>query len=164
MEYKGNIFELYERLTQYTKEKVVREQEVKSKYLNWFDPLFLSAIGLERLSRYIFNLAEFSSRDIDGMRKISTEDLTYNFNEYYRVNTVSALDDEEMFVLASSNSIRPSRVYYKKIKTETSSGAFENKFIFPLYISNDMSLLSALTGLTVLRGVTPTNIKQSDGY
>jgi hypothetical protein len=34
MEYKGNIFELYERLTQYTKNKVVREQEVKSKYLD----------------------------------------------------------------------------------------------------------------------------------
>ena len=47
MEYKGNIFELYERLTQYTKNKVVREQEVKSKYLDWFDPLFLTQVGRE---------------------------------------------------------------------------------------------------------------------
>lgn len=164
MEYKGNIFELYERLTQYTKDKVVREQEVKSKYLNWFDPLFLTAIGLERISKYIFNLASFANNNINGTRKLNNVDLVYKFNEYFRIKTNNDLQDKDMFVLANSNSIRPSRIYYKKITTETLSGIFENKFIFPLYLGNDITLLTSITGMSVLRNVNATEVKQSVNY
>lgn len=164
MEYRGNIFELYERLTQYTKNKVVREQEVKSKYLEWFEPDFVTVVGMERIAKYIFNLNSFANRAVNGIRTIKTGDLTYKFNEYFRMNSVDALNNKEMFVTANSNSIRPSRIYYKKIQTEVSSGNYEYKFIFPLYIQNNMSSLSAIVGLTVLRSVTPTSIAQSVNY
>lgn len=164
MEYKGNIFELYERLTQYTKNKVVREQEVKSKYLDWFDPLFLTQVGLERLSKYVFNLASFANTNVNNIRKINNTDLVYNFNEYFRTKSTDSLENKEMFVLANSNSIRPSRIYYKKVTTEIDPGVFENKFIFPLYLSNNISLLTSITGMSVLRNVTPTEIKRSINY
>jgi hypothetical protein len=164
MEYRGNIFELYERLTQYTKNKIVREQEVKYRYLNWFDPNFLTVIGMQRISRYIFNLGSFASKNVDGKMKVNYVDLTYKFNEYFRINSSSGLDGKEMFVNANSNSIRPSRIYYKKIKTEIGINSFENKFIFPLYISNNVTLLSGITGMVVLRDVTPISVNQSVTY
>lgn len=164
MEYKGNIFELYERLTQYTKEKVVREQVVKSKYLNWFDPSFLTVVGLERISKYIFNLGAFSDKVVNGTRAVKTGDLTYKFNEYYRVNSTLPYDANEMYVNANSNSIRPSRIYYKKVKTEIGTNSFENKFIFPLYLGNDVAILPTITGLVVLRSVTASSVKQSITY
>jgi hypothetical protein len=90
--------------------------------------------------------------------------MVYKFNEYFRVKSNENLEDKDMFVTANSNSIRPSRIYYKKITTETSAGVFENKFIFPLYISSDISLLTSITGMMVLRNTTPTEIKQSVTY
>lgn len=164
MEYKGNIFELYERITQYTKAKIIREQEVKTKYLDWFDPDFLTITGLQRLSKYIFNLETFANKSINGTRMLNTTDLSYGFNEYLRIGSTANLDDKEMFVMARSNSIRPSRIYYKKVKTEIGTGSFENKFIFPLYLASDIATLTANTGLTVLRAVTPTSVKQSTTY
>jgi len=164
MEYRGNIFELYERLTQYTKDKVVREQDVKTRYLDWFDPNFVTVVGMERIAKYIFNLNSFSNRAVNGIRNIKSGDLTYKFNEYFRLTNNGNLSGKDMFVTANSNSIRPSRIYYKKIETETGAGTFEYKFIFPLYIQNNMSSLSSIVGLTVLRSVSPTTIRQSVNY
>ena len=166
MEYRGNIFELYERLTQYTKDKVSREQDVKSKYLDWFDPNFITTVAMERIAKYIFNMNSFSNRAVDGIRSIKAGDLTYKFNEYFRLEANSAaLNNNDMYVMANSNSIRPSRIYYKKVATEKAVGVFEYKFIFPLYIQNNMSSLASIVGLTVLRSVTPlAPVRQSTNY
>lgn len=167
MEYKGNIFELYERLTQYTKAKVIREQEVKTKYLDWFEHTFLTVAGLERISKYIFNPTTYTD-SADASRTVKPGDLSYNFNEYFRI-VASDIDipvNKGMFAMAGSNSIRPSRIYYKKIKTEIGSGSYEYKFIFPLYLCSGLSVstLAANTGLSVLSSVEATSVTQSTSY
>jgi len=101
---------------------------------------------------------------VNGIRALNDADLSYNFNEYFRTTSVDNLDGKDMFVMANSNSIRPSRIYYKKINTQVDIGLFENKFIFPLYLTNDMNLLSSITGLSILRDVVPTSIKKSNNY
>jgi hypothetical protein len=164
IEYKGNIFELYERLSQYVKTKVTREQEVKTKYISWFDIDFLTINGLKRLATYTFNLNNFANKLVDSTRKTNTIDLTYKFNEYFRINTSASITDKEMYVTANSNSLIPSRIYYKKIETQIASNNFETKFIFPLYLTENISLLSNITGLVVLRNLSPTEVRQSVSY
>jgi len=164
IEYKGNIFELYERLTQYIKNKIIREQDIKTKYINWFNEGFLTTEGLKRIAKYIFNLNQFSNKSVDLTRKINNIDLCYKFNEYFRINTLASLDNKEMYALASSNSIRPSRIYYKKIETQTEQNIYETKFIFPLYLINDINMLKETTSLSVLQNLSPTTIKQSNSY
>jgi hypothetical protein len=126
--------------------------------------LFLTQIGLARLAKYVFNLSNFANTNVNGTRKLNNTDMVYKFNEYFRVKTSENIADKEMFVLANSNSIRPSRIYYKKVTTQTDTNVFENKFIFPLYIENDINLLMSITGMTVLRDVTPIEVKRSINY
>lgn len=165
-EYKGNVFEIYQRLTQFTKARVIEEQKVKTKYVDWFDPDFLKHNGLKRVSKYIFHPNTHANKDVNTQMFLNSGDLSYKFNEYFRTKTkvslasTQTIPEKEMFALANSNSIRPSRIYYKRVETATATNEFENKFIFPLYLVDGAvsSNISKVMGLSVLRNFDITNL------
>lgn len=139
-EYRGDIFELFERTNQITSPKIDREQKVKKDHLYWFDTDYLhEQIGIGRISKYIFNPGKFT--DVFNNYYANSKYLIMTPGEYFLINTENKLN-KEMYLTSNSNSIRPSRIYYKKIETQTGDESYENKFIYPYYLGGEIDLSS----------------------
>lgn len=142
IDYKGNIFEFYQRLSKYIKEKIELEVNVKDKLLDWFDPNLFDK-GLTHMSNYIFNPKDNASLDVSTSESNSTA-MRVPFNEYFRMDTVVDITGQNMFVESRSNSIRPSRIYYKHVNTHKDVNLWENKYMFPMYLGDYIDLNSIM--------------------
>lgn len=150
LEYRGDIFELFERTNQLTGPKTDREQEVKDKHIEWYDVDYLKKeIGIERVSKYIFNPTAYSNH-WDTEYDTGTHIISRP-NEYYRITTVNEATDKELYLTSNSNSLRPPRIYYKKITTQTAEDGYEHKFIYPYYLGGILQLGNS--GMNVIEGI-----------
>lgn len=135
-EYRGDIFEYFERLNQIERPKIDREQEVKEKHIDWFETKFIAG-GINRISKYIFNPLLYANewdRVYDkGKYLVSTP------NDYFRIETNVDIPDDNLYLTSRSNSIRPARIYYKKITTHTDTNKYEHKFLYPYYLGGPLN-------------------------
>lgn len=156
LEYKGNIFELFERLNQLTSFRISEEQKVKTKYIDLFHTNFLLNEGIKSVSKYMFNPSEYTEERNREVYKIADNYQVNKYKDYYNIITENKILTD-MYLIPRSNSIRPSRIYYKKATTETGNNIYENKFIFPFYLKDTMDI-SLLVGKTIIK---ETNIEEN---
>ena len=149
LEYRGDIFELFERTNQLTGPKTDREQAVKDKHIEWYDVDYLKEqVGITRVSKYIFNPLIYSNH-WDTEYNTGTYIISRP-NEYYRITTNEATE-KELYLTSNSNSLRPPRIYYKKITTQTAAEEYEHKFIYPYYLGGVLQLDNS--GMNVIEGI-----------
>lgn len=150
LEYRGDIFELFERTNQLTGPKTDREQEVKDKHIEWYDVDYLKKeVGIARVSKYIFNPSVYSNH-WDTEYDTGTHIISRP-NEYYRITTANEATSKELYLTSNSNSLRPPRIYYKKITTQTAENEYEHKFIYPYYLGGILQLDKS--GINVIEGI-----------
>lgn len=139
LEYRGDIFELFERTNQLTGPKTEREQEVKDKHIDWYDVDYLKEqVGITRVSKYIFNPSVYSNH-WDTEYNTGTHIISRP-NEYYRITTNNEPILKELYLTSNSNSLRPPRIYYKKVTTQIATDKYEHKFIYPYYLGGILQL------------------------
>ena len=155
LEYRGDIFELFERTNQLTGPKTDREQAIKDKHIEWYDVDYLKEqVGISRVSKYIFNPLVYSNH-WDTEYDTGTHIISRP-NEYYRITTNESTPEElstpkELYLTSNSNSLRPPRIYYKKITTQTAEDEYEHKFIYPYYLGGILQLDNS--GMNVIEDI-----------
>lgn len=160
LEYRGDIFELFERTNQLTGPKTDREQEVKDKHIEWYDVDYLKKeVGITRVSKYIFNPSVYSNH-WDTEYNTGTHIISKP-NEYYRITTANQATSKELYLTSNSNSLRPPRIYYKKITTQTAADRYEHKFIYPYYLGGILKLDNS--GMNVIEGIDNIVIDKRKG-
>ena len=165
LEYRGDIFELFERTNQLTGPKTHREQAVKDKHIEWYDVDYLKEqVGITRVSKYIFNPSVYSNQ-WDTEYNTGTHIISRP-NEYYRITTNESTPEElsipkELYLTSNSNSLRPPRIYYKKITTQTDEDEYEHKFIYPYYLGGTLQLNNS--GMNVIEDIDNIVIDKTKG-
>lgn len=160
LEYRGDIFELFERTNQLTGPKTDREQEVKDKHIEWYDVDYLKKeVGITRVSKYIFNPSVYSNH-WDTEYDTGTHIISRP-NEYYRITTANEATSKELYLTSNSNSLRPPRIYYKKITTQTATDRYEHKFIYPYYLGGILKLDNS--GMNVIEDIDNIVIDKRKG-
>lgn len=167
LEYRGDIFELFERTNQLTGPKTDREQAVKDKHIEWYDVDYLKEkVGITRVSKYIFNPLKYSNQ-WDTEYNTGTHIISRP-NEYYRITTTNeAITNEStekeisLYLTSNSNSLRPPRIYYKKITTQTAADKYEHKFIYPYYLGGTLQLNNS--GMNVIEDIDNIVIDKTKG-
>lgn len=157
LEYRGDIFELFERTNQLTGPKTHREQAVKDKHIEWYDVDYLKEqVGITRVSKYIFNPLVYSNH-WDTEYNTGTHIISRP-NEYYRITTTNEAitngtteKEISLYLTSNSNSLRPPRIYYKKVTTQTAADKYEHKFIYPYYLGGKLQLDNS--GMNVIEGI-----------
>lgn len=149
LEYRGDIFELFERTNQLTGPKTDREQAVKDKHIEWYDVDYLKEeIGITRVSKYIFNPMVYA-KEWDTEYNTGTYIISRP-NEYYRITT-NDTTSKELYLTSNSNSLRPPRIYYKKVTTQIAADKYEHKFIYPYYLGGILQLDNS--GMNVIEDI-----------
>ena len=161
LEYRGDIFELFERTNQLTGPKTDREQAVKDKHIEWYDVDYLKEqVGITRVSKYIFNPSVYSNH-WDTEYNTGTHIISRP-NEYYRITTNATTEKEiSLYLTSNSNSLRPPRIYYKKVTTQTATEEYEHKFIYPYYLGGILQLDNS--GMNVIEDIDNIVIDKRKG-